>query len=91
MEEHDASGQFVDVLPAVPAGFDKGFLNVRFAHAQGGHPFGQLLLFWQIHRERTHDENLAESLHNLNEGCQVARLPAQLLSGLKRINGRGFS
>ena len=37
VEQHDAGGNFVHVLSAMPAGADKGFLDVRLAHTERGH------------------------------------------------------
>jgi hypothetical protein len=45
MKEHDAGGDFVDVLAAVTAGADEGFFDVRFADVEGGHPLGELRFF----------------------------------------------
>ena len=42
MEQHHAGGNLVDVLSAVPAGADKGFLDVRLAHAERGHALREL-------------------------------------------------
>ena len=45
VEQHDAGGGLVDVLAAVPAGADKGLLDVRLAHTQRSHALGELGLF----------------------------------------------
>lgn len=37
MEQHDAGGRFVDILPAMAAGADEGFLDVFRAHVQRLH------------------------------------------------------
>ena len=47
MQQHHARGSLVDVLAAVAAGADKRFLNVRFAHAEGGHASRQLRCLFQ--------------------------------------------
>jgi len=46
MNEHDASGGFVDVLTAVAAGTDESFFDIRLAYAKGGHALGKLVLLF---------------------------------------------
>jgi hypothetical protein len=58
-------------LSAVPAGFDKGFFDVGFAHAQGSHALGELLLLLQMNSESTHNGRLASGGYDLK---QLARL-----------------
>lgn len=45
MEEHNAGGDFVDVLSAVTTGADEGLFNVGFADAEGHHALGELRFF----------------------------------------------
>ena len=59
VEEHDAGGDLVDVLAAVAAGTDEGFLDVRFLDAQGGHAPGQLVFLLWTDGERAHAGRLA--------------------------------
>jgi hypothetical protein len=51
MQQHDAGGDLVDVLAAVAAGTNKGFLNVRFPHAKRGHALRELSFLFQADRE----------------------------------------
>jgi hypothetical protein len=55
----------------VPARFDKGFFDVGFPHAQGGHALGELLLLLQMNSESTHTGRLASAGYDLK---QLARL-----------------
>ena len=41
MQQHDARGSLVDVLPAVSARTDERLFDVGFAHAEGEHALGQ--------------------------------------------------
>ncbi len=59
MQEHHAGGNLVDVLPAVAARTDEGFLNVGLAHLQRGHAQSQLIGFFEADRKRTHAGNVA--------------------------------
>ncbi len=59
VDEHDAGGGFVDVLPAVSAGTDKGFLEVSFTDAQGRHALGKLVIVSGGYRDRTHGRRVA--------------------------------
>lgn len=43
MQQHDAGGSFVDVLPAMAAGSDERFLDVRLANAESGHSRRELI------------------------------------------------
>ena len=54
MEQHDAGGNFVDVLPAVAAGADERFLDVRLAHAERGHALREMVFFFEADRECAH-------------------------------------
>jgi hypothetical protein len=65
MEKHHARCQFVHILAPFSPGLHKGFLDIRLAHAQSGHPLGQHLFLLQIHRQCTHGGSLAEGLNNL--------------------------
>lgn len=55
MQQHDAGGNLVHVLPAVPAAADKRFLNVHLAHAQRGHALRKLVFLFETDGERAHD------------------------------------
>jgi len=67
VEQHDAGGRFINILPAVASGFDKDFLDIGLAHSQGGHALGKLLFFFRIHRKRIHGGSLIERAGNLKE------------------------
>ena len=54
MQQHHAGGRLVDVLAAMAAGADKGFLQIGFAHAQGRHAPGELGLFFRADGKRAH-------------------------------------
>ena len=55
VDQHDAGGDFVDVLAAMTARADKGFLDVRLRDAQGGHALGKLVFLLRTDGERAHD------------------------------------
>ena len=57
--QHHAGGRLVDVLSAVAAGTDEGFFDVRFAHAQRGHPLRELGFLVQADWKRAHDGRVA--------------------------------
>lgn len=46
MKQHDAGGSLVDVLPAVAARADEGFLDVAVAHPERSHALGKLFPFF---------------------------------------------
>ena len=54
MKEHDAGGGFVDVLAAVAAGADEGFLDVGLADAERGHALRELRFFFRADGELGH-------------------------------------
>jgi len=47
MQQHHAGGGLIDVLSAVAARTDKGFLDVGLAHAQSGHALRELGFLFQ--------------------------------------------
>ncbi len=47
MHQLDAGGNFVHILPAMPAGADKTFLDVRLPHAERGHALRKLAGFFK--------------------------------------------
>jgi hypothetical protein len=49
----------------MPSGPHKRLVNIGLAHAQGGHPLGELLCLFWIHRESSHGRNLMEHIENL--------------------------
>jgi hypothetical protein len=59
MQQHDTGGNFVDVLPAMAAGANEGFLNIALAQAEGGHALGQLIFLVETDGERAHGCNVA--------------------------------
>jgi len=65
MQQHDASGRFVDVLTAMPAGPHKTLLNVGLPHPQRRHAQGELLCLFRIYGKRTHFHNLTGQPGNL--------------------------
>jgi hypothetical protein len=67
MQQHHARRRFVDILPAMSARPHKSLLDIRIAHTQDGHPLGELLFLFHIHRKRGHAGSLAERIHNLKE------------------------
>jgi hypothetical protein len=62
MAQHHAGGNLVDVLPAVAAGADKRFLDVRLAHVERGHAQRELIFFFQADGKRTHGFNCSGGL-----------------------------
>jgi hypothetical protein len=54
VEQHDAGGGLIDILAAVPAGTDKGFVNVGLAHTERRHALVELGLFVGTDGERVH-------------------------------------
>ena len=52
--EHDAGGNFVHVLPAMPAGADERFLDIGFAHAQCRHALRELCGLFKADRKCAH-------------------------------------
>lgn len=55
MQQHHAGGNLVDILAAVTAAPDKGFLDVHFAHTQRSHALEELGFFLKTDGERAHD------------------------------------
>jgi hypothetical protein len=77
MKQHHASGCLVDVLPAVTAGTDEGFLNVGFAHSQLTHALGELVFLFKTDRECAHTTIVAvvcdrRQPHEIKSGPQVS-------------------
>ena len=68
VEQHDARGRFIDILPAMPSRSHKGFFDIGLTHPQGGHPLGKLLCLIRVHRKRSHRSNLVEQIEILKEG-----------------------
>lgn len=54
MQQHDAGGNLVHVLPAVPTAADEGFLNINFTHPQRDHALGKLTFLFETDGERAH-------------------------------------
>ena len=54
MNQHDARGRLVHVLPAVAARAHKGFLDVRLAHAEAGHAPRELGFLFHTDGKCTH-------------------------------------
>src|SRR5262245_22023441 len=55
MSQHDARGDLVDVLTAVSARANEGFVEINLANAERGHPLGELIFFFQADGERAHE------------------------------------
>jgi len=64
MHQHHARGSLVDVLPAMAAGTDEGFVDVGLAHAQRGHALGELGLFFQADGKGAHRPRLIDLSEN---------------------------
>lgn len=48
MNEHDARGSLIDVLPTMPSGPNKRFLNVLFADAEGRHALAKFVIALEL-------------------------------------------
>ena len=67
MEQHYACCRFINILTPMSFRFHKSFFYIGLTHPQGGHPLGELLCLFWIHRKRSHYRRLVERVENLNE------------------------
>lgn len=66
MKEHHARGRFVDVLAAMPSGFHKRLLDIRFADSQSGHSLPHLPFFFRGDRKCAHRSIVPNRRNELN-------------------------
>jgi phosphoribosyl 1,2-cyclic phosphodiesterase len=84
VKEHDAGGSLVHVLAAMAARPDESLFEVRLAHFQAGHSFGQLIFFFTADGKCAHRTTLPGSTGNRKDstawsahtyGCAQKTLP----------------
>src|ERR1035438_5069999 len=93
MQQHHAGGGLVDVLSAVPAGADKGFLDVGLAHAQRGHALSELGFLFQADGESAHVSTTVAAVHDRRQAFrrelrELSRIQSALPYLFKRKSPR---
>jgi hypothetical protein len=87
VDDLHTGGEFVDVLAAVPPGFDKRLFKIRFANTQCGHALGQLLFLFQTHSECAHGSNLQKGFTGGKTYLSGDLARSQVIPGNQKSNG----